>query len=312
MQEVCLFSGRSNPALAEEIATQNQLYLGNATIKEFADGEISVCIEDDVQGKDCVILQSLAISPNDYLIELLMIADALKRARAKSIAAIVPYLAYSRQDRINRAAVPITARLVANLIEKAGVQTLITLDMHTEQLEGFFDIPLIHLQARDLLIEAITVFSGVEPLVVAPDLGSVRYAQEISYALDTDFGVINKKRTEGHKVSCSQITGDIKGKNVLLVDDVVSTGETLCQAAEACHKLGASSVHAMVTHGIFAGSAIEKIERSPIKKLIVSNSIAQDPQSESSKIEVISIADLFHSPIQSLKDQQSARSLCVG
>lgn len=308
MQEVCIFSGSSHHAFAKEISDYIGLESGKIDIKSFPDGETFVQIQENVRGKTCFIVQSLAHNPNTYLMELLIIIDALKRASAQSIIALIPYLAYARQDRKDNARVPITARLVANLIEKAGADRVVTMDLHVEQLQGFFDIPTDHLIAKNQLVHAFENLNLQAHVVAAPDIGSIKYAKKISEKLDIDLVMIDKKRYNAQQIKYSPIIGEVNRKNVLLVDDVCSTAETLCQAAKACKEAGALSIYAMVAHGVFASKAIEKIERSQIEKLIVSNSIAH-PWVNHPKIEVVSVARIFGEAIHSIMNGSSILSL---
>jgi ribose-phosphate pyrophosphokinase len=312
-QKACLIAGTSHPALAEKIARHVQMPLGRIDLKHFPDGEIFAQIQENIRGKTAFVVQSLAHRPNHYLMELLIIIDALKRASAQSIVAIVPYYAYSRQDRKDKGRVPITAKLVANLIEKAGANHLLTMDLHTDQIQGFFDIPIDHLQAKPALFERLKTL-GLNPsetVVASPDIGSLRFAKAMADLMNTDFVTIDKRRINANDVEHQPIIGNVKGKNVVLIDDMCTTGMTLCKAAKACKEAGANKIYAVVTHGLFVGSALEQIEKSPIEKILVSDTIDQDSSKTSLKIEEVSIAHLFGEGIRCVLYNKSMSSLFI-
>lgn len=308
-QEACIFSGSSHPELAREISEHSGVGMGKLISKTFPDGEIYVQIQESVRGKVCFVVQSLAQKPNTHLMELLIIIDALKRASCKSIVLLLPYYAYSRQDRKDHTRVPITAKLVANMIQTAGADSVLTMDLHADQIQGFFDIPTDHLYARPELAKAVMDLN-LEPLVVgAPDVGSIKLAKAIGDRLQTDLIMIDKRRLDAQDIELSPIIGSVKGKNVLFVDDICSTATTLCKAADACKRAGALSVYAMATHGLFASNAIEKIEKSHIEKIFISNTIPQDAHQNHPKIEVVSIANIFGEAIRSILLGSSISSL---
>lgn len=293
-QECLLFAGTSHNELAEEIAANLNIPLGKISTAQFPDGEISVEILECVRGRNVFILQTIAQKPNHFLMELLIIIDALKRASAKSIAVIIPYFGYSRQDRKTDTRVPITAKLVANLLETAGAKQILTMDLHAPQVQGFFDIPVDNLQASPALLEAVKQLDFKDFVVVTPDIGSVKLARAISKATGAEYVIIEKSRISPTEVSVHNLIGSVEGKNVLLTDDICSTAGTLVAAAEACHAGGAKRIIGAVTHGLFVGDAIKEIERSHLETLLISNTI---PLSENSrhckKIIQVSIAKHF-------------------
>ncbi|MCH9633122.1 MAG: Ribose-phosphate pyrophosphokinase [Chlamydiae bacterium] len=309
VQEVCLFSGSSHYELAKEISEYSQIPLGKLISKTFPDGETFVQIQENVRGKACFVLQSLAHNPNTYLMELLIMIDALRRASAESIIVLIPYYAYSRQDRKDKGRVPITAKLVANLIEKAGADRVVTMDLHTDQVQGFFDIPTDNLHARPELIKAIRKLNFDQLIVGAPDVGSTKLAKAVSDRIESDLIIIDKRRLDGDQVELSPIIGSVKQKNVLFIDDICSTATTLCKAADACKRAGALSVHAMISHGLFAAQALEKIEKSQIEKIFVSNTISQKAAVNHPKIEIVSIASIFGEAVKSILHGSSISSL---
>lgn len=307
------FSCTSHPGLAEEIVQSLGLKLGNANIERFPDGEISVQIMDNVRGKDVFVIQSPAHNPNFYLMELLIVVDAIRRASARSIVAVLPYFAYCRQDRKDKARVPITAKLVANLISNAGVTRVLTMELHALQVQGFFDIPVDNLFGRPPLVSAVEASGDIDVeklVIVTPDIGGVKLGHEYASELGVELAVVQKHRVSATTVESSTLIGDVTGKDVLLADDMCSTAGTLASAAKACQEKGANRIFASITHGLFVGDAMAKIEASPIEKLFVSNTIAiSDEIRRSSKIEVVSVGELFAQAIQCILSAQSISSL---
>lgn len=292
--------------LSQQIADCLGIQLGQMSLGRFPDNEIFVQIMESVRGRDVFVVQSLALDPNNYLMELLIIIDALKRATAHSITVVIPYFAYSRQDRKDKPRVPITAKLVANLLTQAGVTHLLTMDLHAGQIQGFFDIPVDHIHGMTPLAEAAKVLLGSHITVVAPDIGSVKQARTYASFLGADFAVIDKRRLGASEVQAATLIGDVKGKNVLLADDMCTTGGTLVSAAKACREKGALRIFAAVTHGIMVDDAVEKIEKSPIEALLMSNTIPHTERLRgSSKIQTISVASLFAHAIRCLVTQES-------
>lgn len=307
--EIAILSGSSHPTLAKSIAGYLGIDLSPIDISTFADGEISVLLQESVRGKDTFILQSVSLDPNKYLIELLIIIDALRRASAQSITAVIPYFGYSRQDRKDRPRVPISARLVADLLEKAGVQHLLTMDLHAPQVQGFFQIPVDDLPGRVALVEELKTLSDAPNVVVAPDIGSVKTARKYATALNCDFVVIDKRRQKNNDVEVLNIIGSVEGKNVLLADDMCSTGSTLVSAAKACHEKGARSVNAVVTHGLFVGDAIADINNSPLGWVLTTDTIPWTPRLEgTAKIRTCSIAHHFGEAIRCSTSHESISS----
>ncbi len=308
--EYLFFAGSSHPELAKEVAESLGISLGNISLNRFPDGEISLQVLDNVRGRDVFVLQTIALDPNNYLIELLIFVDALKRAAARSINVVIPYYGYCRQDRKDKARVPITAKLVANMLERAGVTQVLTMDLHAAQIQGFFDLPVDNLHGRSLLAEAFRSYGLTEAIVVAPDAGSVKLARDYAAQLDTEFAVLDKIRLNSGQVEVMTVIGDIKGKDVLLADDMCSTAGTLVSAAKACHEKGAKRIFAAITHGLFVGEAVQRIESSPIEVLLMSNTIPWTSRLEgSSKIKLISIASLIGKAIRCILARESVSSL---
>lgn len=298
-----IFTGSSHLELAREVAKCLKRELGKVLIETFPDGEIGVQILENVRGKDVFVLQSPARQPNHYLMELLILIDALKRASAKSIVAVIPYYAYARQDRKEKGRVPITARLVANMLERAGVTRVLTVDLHTEQIQGFFDVPVDNLYARRLFVKALKGKNLSEAVVVSPDVGSNKMARKFAEDLKADLAIIDKRRVNERTVEVNALIGDVKGKQVILVDDICSTGSTLVTAAKVCKDAGAKSVFAVVTHALLmSGPKLEGIDQ-----LFVTDSVP--PLKGASGHHVVSMAPLLAQAIECVIAAKSISSL---
>lgn len=305
-----LFTGSSHPVLAQAIANELKLPLSKTNLKRFPDGEIQFEIQENVRGRDTFVIQTTALDPNEYLVELLIMIDALKRASAKSIVAVIPYFGYCRQDRKDKPRVPITAKLIANLLEKAGATRVLTMDLHAGQLQGFFDIPVDNLFGRPVLIDAVERFKLHNPVVVTPDIGSIKLARAFATQMNVDFAIIDKHRSSATQVEVLNLIGDVKGKDVLLADDMCSTGGTLASAAKACQEKGALRVFAAITHGILVGEAITKIENSPIEALLMTDTIPVNQRLDGTeKIQIVSVANLFAHAIHCILSAESISSI---
>lgn len=295
------FAGSSHIELAKEISTELGIPLGNCSLDSFPDREITVEILEDVRGRNVLILQSLSLDPNTYLMELLILIDALKRSSAKRITVIIPYFGYGRQDRRNKPGAPITAKLVANLLSTAGTDHLITLDLHSDHTEGFFEIPITHLYSQEILSLQARSLLRENFIVVAPDIGSAKTAERTAKLLGTDLAVIKKERLDSFNVK-STLIGKVVNKHVLIVDDICSTAGTLIAAVELCRKEGAQKVVAAITHGLFIGDSIQKIEASALDSLLVTNTVPFRHQaSDSKKINYVSVAKMIANEMKPLK-----------
>lgn len=309
-ESVVLFSGSSHPALAQEIADYLGMRLGKVALSPFPDGETFVHIQENVRNRDVFIVQSVALQPNEYLMELLVMVDALKRASARSVAVVIPYFGYARQDRKDRPRVPITAKLVANLLQTAGVDRVVTMDLHADQLQGFFDVPVDNLYGRPALVCAVKERQLGELVVVTPDIGSIKLARAYATQLGCGIAIVDKRRVNATDVQVTSVIGeDVSGKTVLLVDDMISTGGTLVTAAQVCKDRGAERIFAMATHGLLVGAALEKIESSPIEKVLVSNSIQGRESLPTVKVEVVPVGYLFGEAIRCICSAESISSL---
>ena len=304
-----LFGGRSHPSLTQEIGHQLNISVGKLLLETFPDGELFVQVLENVRGSNIFLLQSVVGDPNTHLMELLIMIDAFKRASARSISLVIPYFGYQRQDRKDKSRVAITAKLVANLIETAGASRVLTLDLHADQVQGFFDIPLDNLFARPPLISEVEKrVSGKSVVVVAPDMGSVKMARGYASCWGCDIAVIDKRRSNAHTTEVMNVIGEVSGKEVVMVDDICSTGGTLVNAAKACKEKGAKHVYACVAHGVFSEDAISRIEESCIDMLYVTNSVPAAIV-DHPKINVVTIAPLLSEAISCIMSDRSISSL---
>ncbi|MBU3700267.1 MAG: ribose-phosphate pyrophosphokinase [Candidatus Kapabacteria bacterium] len=306
--DVKIVAGRSNPDFALKIARAMNRELSQVAIRNFSDGEIWVKYEENVRGVDLYIVQS-TFAPSDNLMELLMLIDAAKRASARRITAVIPYFGYARQDRKDQPRVAITAKLVANLLVEAGANRVITMDLHTPQLQGFFDIPLDHLYASSVTVRTLQALGLTNVAVAAPDVGGVKQARAYAKMLgDADLVVVDKRRPKHNVAEVMNIIGDVDAKNVVIVDDLIDTGSTFVQCAEALKKQGANHIIGVITHPVFSGSAVQKIGASEaLTKLYVTDTIPL--REHNHKIEVMSVAGLFAEAINRTHDNQSISSL---
>jgi len=310
--EMKIFSGTANPELTRDICQALRQPLGDCTISRFSDGELRIKINENVRGADVFIVQP-TFSPGDNLMELLVMIDAAKRASAKRITAVVPYFGYSRQERKDQPRVPITAKLVANLITVAGANRVLTLDLHAEAIQGFFDIPVDHLYASPVLISHFVKLKLKDLVVVSPDTGGVPRARAFAKRLgnDTPLAIIDKRRPGPNRIEILNVVGDVAGKNCLIVDDIMDTARTISEVAITLKKNGARDIYACATHGVLSGSAIDSLERSPIKGLVLSDTIPLAPDKRIAKIKVLSIAKLLAEAIRRIHQEKSVSSLFV-
>jgi len=306
-----LFCGNSNPRLASDIANYLNISLGKASVRRFADQEIFVEIHENVRGKDVFILQSTSYPTNDHLMELLIMTDALRRSSAWRITAVIPYFGYARQDRKPGPRTPISAKLVANLITKAGASRVLTLDLHAGQIQGFFDIPTDNLYAVPVISRDIrTNYSTDNVMVVSPDVGGVVRARALAKRIDSPLAIVDKRREQPGESEVMNIIGEVAGKDCLLFDDIVDSGGTLCNAAEALLAQGAKSVTAYITHGVLSSGAITRISSSKLKELVITDSIQPAPATEEiHNIRILSIASLIGEAISRTAAEQSVSSL---
>ena len=307
-----LFGGSCNPTLTEEIAKSLGVPLGEAQLGRFADSEVDFQITENVRGADVFVVQPTAPPVNEHLVEMLVMIDAFKRASASRITAVLPYYGYARQDRKDRPRVPISAKLVADLLSKVGTNRVITMDLHVGQIQGFFDIPVDHLFAAPVILDHVSSMNLAPLVIVSPDAGGVERARAYAKRLKVALAVMDKRRGENHEIETIHVIGEVAGKTTLIVDDMVDSAGTLFRAVDALLDAKAKRVLAACTHPVLSPPAIERINGSPIEKVIVSNTIPLRPEAAScDKIEVLSVAKILGQAIQSVHDETSVSSLFV-
>jgi ribose-phosphate pyrophosphokinase len=302
-----IFSGTANPELAQEISEYLDVPLSHATINRFSDGEINIQIAESVRGKDVYIVQPTSAPANANLMELLIMVDALKRSSARSITAVIPYYGYARQDRKAAPRVPISAKLVADMIEVAGVTRVVTIDLHASQIQGFFNIPVDNLYGASLFIDYIKSKNFANPIIASPDIGGVARARYFAQRLGYDMVIVDKRREKANEAEVMNIIGEVDGKDVILIDDMIDTAGTMVKGAKALKSKGATSVMACCTHPVLSGPAFDRIENGEIDELIVSNTIPLTR--ESSKIKVLSTNKLLGEVIRRINNNESVNSL---
>ena len=308
-----IFSGNANRALAKSVAKNLGITLGKASVKTFSDGEISVEIEENVRGQDIYIIQPLCDPVNDNLMELLIMVDALKRSSVERISVVLPYFGYSRQDRRARSArVPITAKVVANMLTSMGVERLLTIDLHADQIQGFFDIPVDNIYATPLFLADIHKQNYQDTIIVSPDVGGVVRARALAKQLNSDLAIVDKRRPEANVSEVMQIIGDVKDKCCIIVDDICDTAGTLCHAADALKDQGASKVFAYITHPIFSGKADQNINNSTIDEIIVTDTIKLSKKiNDTGKIRQITVAEMLAETLRRIDNKESVSSLFI-
>jgi len=310
--ELKLFSGNANRPLAEEIAQHLRMRLGDADVSRFSDGEVYVQINENVRGEDVFVIQPTCPPVNDTLMELLVMMDALKRASARRITAVLPYYGYGRQDRKVMPRVPITAKLVADLITTAGCHRLLAVDLHAGQIQGFFNIPVDHLfAAPPVLVDYLAKKDLQDLVLVSPDAGGVERARAIAKRLNAGLAIIDKRRDGPNVANFMYLIGDVKNKDVVVIDDMIDTAGTLIQAVEAVKREGARRVLACAIHGVLSGPALKRIEESPLEEVIITNSVPLTPGKVSPKVHVLSVAPLLAEAIRRIHDEESVSTLFV-
>ncbi len=306
-----VFTGNANPKLAEAVARHLQIHLGRATVGRFSDGEVQVELLENVRGRDVFVLQSTCAPTNDNLMEVMVMVDALKRASAGRITAAMPYFGYARQDRRPRSArVAITAKLVADMLSSAGVNRLLTMDLHSDQIQGFFDIPVDNIYASPILLSDVWKNNYPNLIVVSPDVGGVVRARALAKQLDADLAIIDKRRPKPNVAKVMNIIGEVTGRTCIIMDDMVDTANTLCEAANALKEKGAARVLAYCTHAVLSGPAIERIENSAMDELVVTDTIPLSEAARNCKrIRQLSTAELLAETIRRINSEESVSSL---
>ncbi|WP_104748669.1 ribose-phosphate pyrophosphokinase [Helicobacter cetorum] len=302
-----IFSGSAHPVFGKEVAKHLGIPLSKAVIGKFSDGEINIQISESVRGKDVFIIQPTCVPVNDNLMELLVMVDALRRSSANSITAVVPYFGYARQDRKAAPRVPITAKMVANLMQKVGIERIITMDLHAGQIQGFFDVPVDNLYGSIVFRDYIRSKALKNPVIASPDVGGVARARYFANQMGMDLIIVDKRREKANESEVMNIIGSAQGRDVILVDDMIDTAGTMCKAAEALKKQGAISVMALGTHAVLSGPAIKRIKESKLDEVVVSNSIPLIQKCD--KITTLSVAPLFAEVIRRIYHNESVQSL---
>ncbi|MDP6928449.1 MAG: ribose-phosphate pyrophosphokinase [Planctomycetota bacterium] len=303
-----VFTGNAHPKLAQDICAHLGIPLGDASVDRFPDGELNLKVECDVRGADVFVVQPTSPPVHENLFELLTFIDCLHRASADRITAVIPYFGYARKDRKDEGRTPITAKLVANLIAKAGADRVLAIDLHAAQIQGFFDIPMDHLYARPVMMETISGLGVENPMVVSPDVGGVRLARAYAKELHTDIAIIDKRRVSGDETVIEHVVGDVGGRDVILLDDMVATGGSIVSAARIVLEKGARKVFIAATHGVLAGSAVEKLNQAPVERIILSDTIPVEDRGIE-KLAVASVAPLIARAIDRIHRSESVSVL---
>ncbi|MCG0238645.1 MAG: ribose-phosphate pyrophosphokinase [Firmicutes bacterium] len=304
-----IFAGNANRPLAEEIARHLGIELGAMEVGRFSNGEIKVMIGESVRGADCFVIQPTCHPVNENLMELLIILDALRRASARRITAVIPHYGYARQDRKARGREPISAKLVANLIVTAGARRVLTMDLHADAIQGFFDIPVDHLKAVPLIADYFRKKDLVNPVVVSPDTGGVPRARELASRLGVGLAIIDKRRPEPNQAEVMNVIGDVAGRSCIMIDDIIDTAGTIVLGAQALLERGAREVYAACTHPVFSGPAYERLANSPFKEVVVTNTIPTDPTRLGDRLKVLSVAPLFGEAIIRIHEDLSVSKM---
>jgi ribose-phosphate pyrophosphokinase len=307
--ELKVFSGTANPMLAEAICKELDVTLGRALIGRFPDGETSLRLDEDVRGRDIFVIQPTCHPVNENLMELLILIDCLRRASASRITAVVPYYGYARMDRKDRSRVPITAKLVANLIAQAGADRVLAMDLHASQIQGFFDVPMDHLYAAPVLIDYYLGKNIPDLTLVAPDLGSVKLARAYGEAMSTDLAIVDKRRIDAQTIQTGYLIGNVQGRNVLMVEDLIATGTSVIEAARLLKSHGARDVYVAATHPVLCGNAIQRLNESELTEITVTDTIPADTSAMSDKFRVVSIAPLLAEAIDHIHHNKSVSKL---
>lgn len=305
-----IFSGRSNPGLAAAVCTYLNTEAGKAEITQFPDGEKNIKLVSDVRGRDVFVIQSTCGPVDENVMELLIFLDCLRRASAARITAVIPYFGYARQDRKDAGRVPITAKLMANIITSAGADRVLSIDMHAQQLQGFFDIPMDHLTAEPVLVQYMKQKRIKDLTVVSPDVGNMKTASKYASALGAELAIVHKRRLTGQEIECEEMIGDVEGRNVVMVDDMISTAGTIVGAAKMVKDRGAKNIVVGATHGVFAGPAIERLNNAPIDEIIVTDTIPmQESVKELKNLKVLSVAALLGEAMRRIHSNESVSSM---
>ncbi len=309
--DIKVFGGTASSELSDRICRYLNVERAHATVGSFPDGETLVKIEDDVRGKDCFVVQSTCPPVNDNLVQLLIFIDSLRRASVRRITAVIPYYGYARQDRKAEGRTPITAKLVANMLTTAGADRILTMNLHADQIQGFFDIPLDHLTAAPVLAKHFADGPLRDSVLVSPDVGNVKFGNEFASRLGSDLAVIHKRRVSGDSIVAVSIIGNVKGKNVMMFDDMITTAGTVCEAAKLVREHGAKAIFVAATHGVFAGPAVDRLEAVGLNEIVVTDTIPVRPEVRQrlKTLTVLSVADLIGEAIRRIHEHRSVSAL---
>ncbi|MCB1191189.1 MAG: ribose-phosphate pyrophosphokinase [Leptospiraceae bacterium] len=308
---IAVFSGNSNQTLVKQICDNLKIPPGEITVKKFSDGELFIKIEENVRGRDTFIIQSLSYPANDHIMELLLIIDALKRASARRITCVIPYYGYARQDRKVEPRVPISARVVADLIQSTGPDRILTMDLHADQIQGFFNIPVDHLYYAPILVDHIKERNMSDVVIVSPDSGGAERARFLGQKVNANMAIIDKRRPVANESEVMNIVGDIKGKNCILLDDMIDTAGTICKAATALLGKGAKSVTCCATHGVLSGEAVNRLNTVDFEEIVFSNTIYIPKEKNIKNLTVLSVAPMFAKAIERIHNEESISSLFI-
>jgi ribose-phosphate pyrophosphokinase len=307
-EEITLISGNAHPELAQAISSYLEIPLADAQVDRFPDGEIDIKVNEDLRGRDVFVLQPTCPPVNENWVELLLLLDTLRRSSAGRITAVMPYYGYARKDRKDEGRVPISAKVVANTLSVSGADRVVTLDMHAAQIQGFFDIPVDHLYARPVLLEAIVNLGVEDPVVVTPDVGGTKMARAYAKRLNAGLAIVDKRRVSGSEIKVEHVIGDVEGRNVVIVDDMISTGGSISEAARILRESGAQKIFMAVSHAVLCGPAVQRLEAAPVDRILVTDTI---PQGDSSpkQLQVVSVAPLLAQAIRNIHRAESVSSL---
>lgn len=306
-EQVTLIAGTAHPKLSKAISEALEMPLADAHVGRFPDGEVDIKVNEDLRGRDVFVLQPTCPPVNENWAELLLLLDTLRRASAGRITAVMPYYGYARKDRKDEGRVPISAKVVANTLVASGAERVVTLDMHAAQIQGFYDIPVDHLYARPVLLEAIQGLGIEDPVVVTPDVGGTKMARAYANRLHADLAIVDKRRLSGSETTVEHVIGDVEGRNVVIVDDMISTGGSISEAARILKKTGARQIVIAVSHAVFCGPAVERLNAAPVDKILVTDTIPQSAVPD--KLQEVTVAPLLAQAIQSIHRSESVSSL---
>lgn len=310
MDKLAIFSGNAHHQLAEDICKYLKVKLSDALVTRFSEGEIRVKINENIRGKDVFVVQPTCPPSNENLMELLIMMDALRRSSAQRITAVIPYFGYARQDRKDQPRVPITAKLVANLLTTAGANRILTMDLHAGQIQGFFDIPVDHLFSIGVFIDYFEQIKIKEKVVVSPDVGGIKMARAYAKRLGAPLAIIDKRRESPEKTEAMHILGEVEGKNAVIVDDLIATGSSLFEGVDALKKAGAKNIYAAIAHGVLSDPALERLDQCPnLKELVITDTIPLDKNKVRPRIKVLSVANLLGEAIKRIHNEESVSSL---